>query len=268
VIGHQWVPEFVPHGPKTPIRDSRDSAILIITFNNHYMAPTTRHRSRITPPPGPSEGIEADTIKKTRFFQAYDKEYTSKSLRAIARDESTTERTARRWLKQRENIGSLAYRYTRKLSKKLGRPSKVTKSMCKILVDPAKNPIRNQPYEAQITYYKIPVQRRQLRRKLVEHTYGGRIYKAAFVKKEISTKNKDERITYGYKHKDKSMEDFWSFIFFTDEAHIDPSANQAPGILRELGKRYDDENIIEGRERRSQVSRGSLDYMVRQSRET
>ena len=41
------------------------------------------------------------------------------------------------------------------------------------------------------------------------------------------------------------MEDFWSYIFFTDEAHIDPSAQQAPGILRERGKRYDDENIVE-----------------------
>jgi hypothetical protein len=41
------------------------------------------------------------------------------------------------------------------------------------------------------------------------------------------------------------MEDFWSFIFFTDEVYIDPLANQAPGILRELGKRYDDKNIIE-----------------------
>ena len=172
------------------------------------MAPTTRRTSRITPPPGPSEGIEADTIKKTRFFQAYDKEHTSKSLRAIARDESTTERTARRWIKQRETIGSLAYRHTRKMSKKLGKPSKVTKSMCKILVDPAQNPVRNQPYDAQIGFHDIPVQRRQLRRKLAEHTNGGRIYKCAFVKKTISAKNKDERVAYGHEHEDKLMEDF------------------------------------------------------------
>jgi hypothetical protein len=65
------------------------------------------------------------------------------------------------------------------------------------------------------------------------------------VKKTISGKNKDERVAYGKEHQDKPMEDFWSYIFFTDEAHIDPSAQQAPGILRELGKRYDDENIVE-----------------------
>jgi hypothetical protein len=114
-----------------------------------------------------------------------------------------------------------------------------------MLVDPARNPVRNQPYDAQIGFHNIPVQRRQLRRKLAEHTNGGRIYKCAFVKKTTSEKNKDERVIYGKEHQDKPMEDFWSYIFFTDEAHIDPSAQQAPGILRELGKRYDDENIVE-----------------------
>ncbi|KAN0101621.1 hypothetical protein V8E51_012131 [Hyaloscypha variabilis] len=105
-----------------------------------------------------------------------------------------------------------------------------------MLVDPARNPVRNQPYDAQIGYHKIPVQRRQLRRKLAEHTNGGRIYKCAFVKKTISAKNKDKRVTYGYEHKDKT--------------HIDPSAQQAPGILRELGKQYNDENIIERGEKK------------------
>ncbi|KUJ15705.1 uncharacterized protein LY89DRAFT_749703 [Mollisia scopiformis] len=46
------------------------------------------------------------------------------------------------------------------------------------------------------------------------------------------------------------MEDFWSYIFFTNKAHIDPSAQQAPGILRELRTRYDDENIVERGERK------------------
>jgi len=59
---------------------------------------------------------------------------------------------------------------------------------------------------------------------LVEYTNSGRIYKCAFVKKTISKKNKDERVIYGQEHKDKPMEDFWSYIFFIDEVHIDPSA--------------------------------------------
>ena len=209
------------------------------------MAPTTRRTSRITPPPASTERLEADTVKKSRFYTAYDKEISFKSLHAIACDEKTTESTARRWLKQRENMGSLAYRTTRKISKKLGRRSKVTKAICQKLVDPARNPVRNQPYEAQIAYHQIPYKKRQLQRKLKEHTNGGQIYKCTFVKKTISYKNKDKRVAYGEEHKDKPVEDFWSYIFFTDEAHIDPSAQQAPGILRELGKRYDDKNIVE-----------------------
>jgi hypothetical protein len=94
------------------------------------------------------------------------------------------------------------------MSIKLGKPSKVTKSICKMLVDPARNPVRNQLYDAQIGFHNIPVQRRQLRHKLVEHTNGGQIYKCAFIKKIISEKNQDERVAYGHEHKDKLMEDF------------------------------------------------------------
>ena len=78
-----------------------------------------------------------------------------------------------------------------------------------------------------------------------EHINSSQIYKYTFVKKEISSKNKDERVEYREEHKDKTIEDFWSYIFFTNEAHLDPSAQQAPGILRERGKQYDDENIME-----------------------
>jgi hypothetical protein len=105
-------------------------------------------------------------------------------------------------------MGSLAYRTTRKISTKLRRRSKVTKSICKILVNPARNPVRNQLYDAQIRFYNILVQRRQLRRKLAEHTNGSRIYKCAFIKKIISGKNKDERVTYSEEYKDKPIEDF------------------------------------------------------------
>jgi len=172
------------------------------------MAPTTRRISRTTPPPGPLEPKEADTVKKCRFYDAYDRDYNEKSLRQIARETPTSEGTARRWLRQRESLGSIAYRTTRKRSTKLGRPSKVTKSMCKMLVNPSKNPVRDQPYEAQIEYHHIPVGKRQLQRKLKEHTNRGQRYKCAFVKKVISTKNRQERVEYTLKHINKPVEDF------------------------------------------------------------
>jgi hypothetical protein len=84
-----------------------------------------------------------------------------------------------------------------------------------------------------------------LQRKLKEHTNGGQKYKCVFIKKIISDKNKDERVAYSKEHKDKPVEDFKSYIFFTDEAHIDPTSQAVWDILRERGKRHDDENIQE-----------------------
>jgi hypothetical protein len=45
------------------------------------MTPTTRRIAGITPPPGPSEAKEADTVKKCRFYEAWDKDLTEKSIR-------------------------------------------------------------------------------------------------------------------------------------------------------------------------------------------
>jgi hypothetical protein len=59
-------------------------------------------------------------------------------------------------------------------------------------------------------------------KKLREYTNSGQIYKAAFVKKEISEKNKDKRILYSKEYKDKTVDDFWRYIFFTDKVYIDP----------------------------------------------
>ena len=70
-----------------------------------------------------------------------------------------------------------------------------------------------------------------MQRKLKEHTNGGQIYKCAFIKKEISDKNKKERVEYGKEYIDKSIEDFWSYIFFLDKAHIDPTSQAVGGIL-------------------------------------
>ena len=145
----------------TKIRDSRFSSITV-SLSTLTMAPTTRRISRITPPPVSTERLEADTIKKTRFFSVYDKEISFKSLRQITRESKTTDPTARCWLKQRENMGSLAYRTIRKKSTRLGRRLKVMKSIYKKLVDPARNPVHRQALKAQIAYHGIPCKKRQL----------------------------------------------------------------------------------------------------------
>ena len=143
-------------------------------------------------------------------------------------------------------MGVMALRSTRKVSKKLGRKSKVTKAMCQMLVDPTRNPVRDQHYEAQIEYHNLPIKRRQLQRKLKELVHAQR-FKMAFVKKQVSAVNKEERVAYGTQHKGKTIEDFWSCITFTDKAHHDPNAQPVDYVLREEGgnRRYADENIQE-----------------------
>ncbi|KAG9236379.1 hypothetical protein BJ875DRAFT_230041 [Amylocarpus encephaloides] len=152
------------------------------SINIPAMAPRTRANDRFTPPPDPSYHCPASTRKRIRFFDAFDRNRNLKSFRQICRDEGVNHCTGLRWKRQRENIGALALRTTRGTSKKLGRRSKVTTAICKMLVNP-QNPVRDQLYEAQIAYHNLPVQKRQLQRKLKEHTQGARRYKMAFVKK-------------------------------------------------------------------------------------
>ena len=93
-----------------------------------------------------------------------------------------------------------------------------------MLVSPHRNPVCNQLYKAQIDYYKLPIKRHQLVRKLKEHTNDGQRYKQVYIQKEISTKNRKLQTSYSEEHKDKTVHDFWQFVFFTDEAHVNPSS--------------------------------------------
>ena len=150
------------------------------------MAPTTRFTSRETPPPKGTKGCEADTVKKSRFFNAYDERISHDSLRSISSDFGITHPCARKWLQQRDELGSPAYRSTRKRSKILGRQSRVSKEQCQMLVSPSRNPVRDQLYEAQIKHHGLQIKTRQLQRRLKACTKGGQRYRQAYVKKEIT----------------------------------------------------------------------------------
>jgi hypothetical protein len=209
------------------------------------MAPTTRSVCRDTPPIYNPRGTDADTIKKTRFFDAYDSRDPNESLRSIAAQNKTTSPTARRWLKQREIEGTRAYRSTRKRSEILGKRSRISKEQCQILVSPSRNPVRNQLYEAQIEYHQLPVKKRALQSALKKHTNGAQRRRQAYIQKEISSGNKKLREQFGNRHQDKGVDSYWKYVVFTDEFHLDPAAQAIGYILRENGTRYNTENIQE-----------------------
>jgi hypothetical protein len=117
--------------------------------------------------------------------------------------------------------------------------------MCKTLVSPSQNPVRKQPYEAQIEYHDLPVKTRQLQRKLKEHTKGGARHLCAFVEKIISVKNKADRGKYGRDHVFKPLFGFFDHIVYTDETHVDPTSQAQGRVLREQGTQDDPENIKE-----------------------
>ncbi len=114
-----------------------------------------------------------------------------------------------------------------------------------MLCSPSRNPVQKQPLDTQIAYYNLPIQKRQLQRKLKEHTKGGGRYLCAFVKKVISAKNKKEREKYGQNHKWSPLFGFFDHIVYTDEAHVDPTSQAQGRVLREQGTRDKPENIEE-----------------------
>lgn len=207
------------------------------------MAPSTRSTFRPSTLPRPIRACEANTIKRLSFFRAYDNRHEGENIRAIATAENITFRTANRWLQQRRELGSPAYRRLRKRSQHLGRASRISQEQCQMLVSPTRNPVRDQLYEAQIKYHKLNIKPRQLQRRLKACTNKGQRYKQAYIQKVLSVANKRKRLEYCQEHKDKSIDDFWQYVFFTDEAHIDPSSIRQGHILREQGHRYDTENI-------------------------
>lgn len=209
------------------------------------MAPPTRSNPYRTPSPEPLAGGEATTRRKCRFYNALAKDGPFKSLRRISADCHISESCGRKWKKQLEELGQEAKKPTRQRSSILGRKSKVTKSMCTMLVSPSQNPVRKHPYETQIAYHNLPVKTRQLQRKLKEYTKGGARYICAFVKKEISPANKTKREEYGYEHLYQPLFGFFDHIVFTDEAHVDPTSQARGRVLRELGTRNNPENIEE-----------------------
>ena len=207
------------------------------------MAPSTRLTYRPRTPPSNLTPGEADTIKKSRFFNAYDAQNGDKSLLSIAKAQNIPYSTAHYWLRQRHQLGSPAYRHTRQLARRLGRPSRVTKSDVKRVLRAPKE-VRTQPMPAQLAIHKINISERQMTRKIKEYSRNGYMHKAAYFKDELSPQNEADRVKYGQMHSGKSINDFWKWIVFTDEFHYNPTALPDPMILREAGTRYHDENIV------------------------
>lgn len=205
------------------------------------MGRQTRSGYRQTTPVGQIEGKEADTTKRTRFYDAFDTKVTGQSLRALCKHHHIGESTGRYWLRQRQILGSPAYRHTRQLSTHLGQPLKVTDAQLRRLLDDKTNPVRDEPLSVQIAHHNLNISERQLQNRL--RAFHAQMYKAVYVRDELSQRVKDLRQAYGQKHKNQTIDSYWKSIVFTDEFHLDPSQQRAPQILRREGTRNELQNI-------------------------
>ena len=50
---------------------------------------------------------------------------------------------------------------------------------------------------------------------------------------------------YGHEHAEHTIENFWKYVHFTDEAHVDPGAMARERVLREEGTATDPANLQE-----------------------
>ncbi|KAG9242858.1 hypothetical protein BJ878DRAFT_513493 [Calycina marina] len=163
----------------------------LATHSSYYPSTTNRSQKR----------HEHSTITKIRFYDALDPSGGSKSFHGIASERAPSLRTAARWKEQRALLGSPSYRWTSKLSNRLGRNSKVSKSACQMLhrIQSANKlsargwrAPRNLPaVTLEFYFHDIDCSIRTIQRSLTEHTNGGQEYKQAYVEKVISRANKD-----------------------------------------------------------------------------
>jgi len=207
---------------------------------------TSNHNCEPHTPPRKIKRVEFDTLRKTRFFTAFDAKKSEDSLAGICRqpDINIPPSTARFWLQQRESIGSPAFRRTRKLSSRLGRNFTLCESVLDELLG-ENHPLNEKPYATQVEELHLPVAPRTLQWNFSRRK-GARRYKKPYTK-EISEKNKQQRLKYGEEHQKETIRAFWQYILFTDEAHFSsrdlqnasvyalrqPSANQRLSRLKE-----------------------------------
>ncbi len=65
--------------------------------------------------------------------------------------------------------------------------------------------------------------------------------------KSISSKNKQMKVKYDHRHVIETVNSFWQYVYFTDEAHFDSDKFFAKRMLREESTRYEAAMINEKR---------------------
>ena len=90
-----------------------------------------------------------------------------------------------------------------------------------MLIHPESNPVRDQILDCQIEYHQLLYTTRTLHQACgvhKSHIIMGKQPKVKLIRK----KTPKERVTNGEEHKDHTVENFWQYVAFIDEAHFGP----------------------------------------------
>ena len=212
--------------PQTPQKRKRQ---------NSHSTPTKKKRLKRHP--------EANTPQKARYFESLrQRPRTGLTLDQIAEETGISTETGRRWRKFADQFGEPEAQ-RRSGKHRSERPSKIAPETFNKLLDPTQNRYRDQAYEVQIDKHNLKTSTHTLQRSLKQHT-GARRFKKRKVKL-LSDQNKMARVEFAKKHENKTVQDFWQFVHFTDEAHYDSGAQEREYILRRSETVTNLENIQE-----------------------
>lgn len=189
--------------------------------------------------------VEADTIRKSRFFHAIDFR-GPKIIATVCKEENVNHDTSKLWLLQRKRLtraGLNPFVAFRRIGKfRSGRSKKITTEKYDEMLNVDKNLMRDMPWEIQINHFELNCTARTFQRHDQHRRLKAELYKMVKIK-NINSKNKRLRIEYGLRHKNEIIESFWQYVHFTNEAHIDLNQTYSKRVLREKDTRYEPQNL-------------------------
>ncbi len=191
---------------------------------------------------------EYTTSKKIRFFDAYNARHLEeKTLKQMCKNKNVSIRTAEDWLRRVKQLKlneEKKERRTRSQYTKLNRSTKLTSEYCKWLCF-IENDWRDWSLKTQIDKLSLNVHVRTIQRSLLKYTNNARMHIKLKIK-VISQKNKRERKSeYVDVHEDHTINNYWKYVIFTNEGHIDGSITPGQRVLCEEDTRLQSENLQE-----------------------
>jgi hypothetical protein len=183
--------------------------------------------------------IETDTIRRTRFFHVFDHR-GKKFTKTVCTEENVSYETRKSWLRQRDTLSTSAFRRIDKI--RTGRSLKMTNDQLTEMLNDEKNLVRDQSWEIQIDHFQLNCTSRIMKRACSRRKLKAGRYRMIIVKL-ISLKNKQLRVKYDRRHVIETVNSFWQYVHFTDEAHLDSNEVFSKRVLREESTRYEAANM-------------------------